>query len=438
MPARSRTLRRIVIRDPRPLPPFNEPARDLRVLNKPLWLHQRDVLAPYTREEREILSIEAMPADRVESIVYRDNLFFDQAFIDAFLQKARALGKACRVAFSPNDPSIKVHALPLQNGIRPEKGFAEGDLLVADLWYFPYGREPNPRPLIIDTQSREIGYYNVPKYMAPAQGDLTYQVPLRAFLSIEHWVHLFLANTTFGVFADGARAEKSIEHVGFKLKVLFDAMVQRRQVLSSSRLVKVGKNTHIDPTAIIHGPTVIGNNVTIGPGAVIDNCIIGNNVNIAQGCQVMLSVVGEGCFLPFRAALFMTTLMENSMVAQNTCLQMCVVGRDTFIGAGTTFTDFNMVPKPIRTHYRDQLVEVGLPVIGGCVGHNCRLGSGLVIFPARMIESDVLLLGSRTERVITHNVSYEQSDHLNLPDGAALHPPQYRPEALEPLMQPAW
>src|SRR5450759_6011 len=165
MPAKTRSLRRIVIRDLRPLPPFNEPARDLRVLNKPLWLMQRDVLAPYTREEREISSIEAMPADRVESIVYRDNLFFDQAFIDHFLKRARELGKACRVAFSPNDPAIKVHALPLQNGIRLEKGFAEGDLLVADMWYFPYGREPSPRPLVIDTQAREIGYYNVPKYM---------------------------------------------------------------------------------------------------------------------------------------------------------------------------------------------------------------------------------------------------------------------------------
>ena len=29
--------------------------------------------------------------------------------------------------------------------------------------------------------------------------------------------------------------------------------------------------------------------------------------------------VGDGAFLPFRASLFMTTLMDNSMLAQNTC-----------------------------------------------------------------------------------------------------------------------
>ncbi len=425
MTDKERTLRRLIIHDAHCLPPFNEPARDLRVLNKPLWLLQRDVLSPYTREEREITSIEAMPNDRVESIVYRDNLFFDQSFIDHFVQRARALGKACRVAFSPNDMAIKTHALPLQTGIRLERGFTEGELLVADLWYFPHGKEPNPRPLVVDTLAKEIGYYNVPKYMAPNQGDLTYWVPRRAFLSIEHWIHLFLANTTFGVFSEGARAEKEIERTLPKLRLLWSAFVQRKKVISSRALVKIGKDVRIDPTAVIHGPTTIGNNVFIGPGAVIDNCVIGNNVSVAQGCQLMLSVVGDGCFLPFRASLFMTTLMENSMVAQNTCLQMCVVGRDTFIGAGSTFTDFNLLPRPIKTWWRDQLVELGLPVIGGCVGHNCRLGSGLIIFPARTIESDVILVGSRQQKVITHNVAYADSDHHTLPRGTELHPPQY-------------
>ena len=152
-------------------------------------------------------------------------------------------------------------------------------------------------------------------------------------------------------------------------------------MLSHSQVVKLGKDVRIDPSAVIRGPTTIGDNVFIGPGAVIDNSIIGSNVSIGQGCQVMLSVVGDGSFLPFRASLFMTTLMENSMVAQNTCLQMCVVGRDSFIGAGSTFTDFNLVPRPIKTFYRINWWRLDLPVIGGCVGHNCRLGVGADHFP---------------------------------------------------------
>ena len=64
----------------------------------------------------------------------------------------------------------------------------------------------------------------------------------------------------------------------------------------------------------------------------------------------MLSVVGDGSFLPFRASLYRSVLMEGCMVAQNSCLQMCVVGRGSFVGAGNTFTDFLLVDKPMRSH----------------------------------------------------------------------------------------
>ena len=163
----------------------------------------------------------------------------------------------------------------------------------------------------------------------------------------------------------------------------------------------------------------------IEAGAVITNSIIGNNVTIGQGAQVMASVVSDGCYLPFRSSAFMTTLFENAMVAQNACLQLCVIGRNTFIGADNTFTDFNLLGKPIRTMHNGELQEVGLPVLGGCVGNNCRIGSGHVIYPARTIESDVVLIAKPGRRVITKNVAYDESDHHGWP--GELHQPQYQP-----------
>lgn len=413
-------MRKIIIRDRRKLAPFNEPARELRVLNKPLWLHQRDVLAQYCKEEREVDSLEEVPGDRVETIVFRDNLFFDQGSIDQFVSEAQKLGKACRAVFSLDDKSILVHALPLQRGIR-----REGNYYVADLWYFPYGIEEAARPLVMDTGAREKGYYRVPSYMANKEGDLTYWVPLRGFLSIEHWVHLYVANCVFGLFARGARFEASMSSTLAKLRLLLRGMWERRQVLQSSMAVTVGKNTFIDPSAKILGPTTIGENCNIGAGAVIDNCVIGNGVTVGQGCQLMLSVVSDRSFLPFNVALFMTTIMENSIVAQNTCLQMCVIGRDTFIGANSVFTDYNVFARAVKVFYRDQLVETNMPVLGGCVGHHCRLGSGLIIYPARMIESDSILFASEQRRIIAKNVAYEDSDHLKLKDGEKLHSRDY-------------
>ncbi len=405
---------KIILHAPRPIPPFNEPARDLRIQNKPLWLNQRDILAPYVTREMELPAGAHVPVTREPMIVYRDNLYFDHDYIRAFMAAARRTKGACRAAFSAPDPAFREHALPLSTSYTPA-----GNLYLADLWYYPAGPEPDAEPLVIDLQSREIGYYHVPTYMAGETGDLVFQVPLRALIAIDSWVHIFMADVVFGLFSRGARFEDRLKRdLGYKLRILGRALYEGRQVLECSELVRVGHNCVVDPRAIIHGPTIIGDNVTIGAGAIIENCIIGNNVNISQDCQIMLSVVGDGTFLPFRGALFMTTLMENAMVAQNACLQMCVIGRNSFIGAGTTFTDYNLTPTPIHAlDGKGRLSISNRPVMGGCVGHNCRLGSGLVVYPARTIESDVVLFAMKERRVIDHDIHFEDSDHHRLKDG---------------------
>ena len=83
-------MRKLILRDERHVPPFNEEARDLRVNNKPLWLNQRDALARYaTHEAPPVADFNALPRDGVETLVYRDNLFFDERYIDAFMSEAR-------------------------------------------------------------------------------------------------------------------------------------------------------------------------------------------------------------------------------------------------------------------------------------------------------------------------------------------------------------
>jgi len=399
---------KIILQAPKPIPPFNEPARDLRIQNVPLWLWQRNLLAPHVTREMEIPANARLPLLREPILVYRDNLFFDETYINEFVAQAKRRKRPVRAAFSIDDPAFREHALPLSTSYTPA-----GNLYLADLWYYPNGPEADVDPLVIDMQAQEVGYYHVPSYMAGERGDLVYQVPLRAMMAIDCWTHIFIADGVFGLFARGARFEDRLKKdLAFKLDLLATAVLEGRQLLACSKLVRIGKNCVIDPHAVIHGPTTIGDNVTVGAGAVIENCIIGNNVNVSQDVQLMLSVVGDGTFLPFRAALFMTTIMDNSMVAQNTCLQMCVVGRNTFIGAGSTFTDYNLIPAPIKAiDGRDELKVTNRPVLGGAVGHNCRLGAGMIVYPARTIESDVVLAASKERRVIDKDIKYEDSDH---------------------------
>ena len=442
-------MQRIIIRERSNIPPFAEPARELRILNKPLWLLQRDLLKAYCKGSIEIDTIaeldEKAPPDDEELLVYRDNLFFNAALIDAFIAQARTAARPCQLAFSLSDPSIARHATQLSTGFSRRDGVAflkdgeeqRGDLRVAELYYFPAGRRGEPTPLMIDTQSQEMGYYHIPSYMA-SQGDLTYQIPLRACLSIESWIHIFMANVVMGVFAMAAAQDVKMGKARLKdvlrwsgadwrtfvdkLKFSTSAIWQRlnpfeeswrNHFLASRALVKVGKRCSIDPTAVIHGPTVIGDDVYIGPGVVIANSIIGNNVNVMQGDQVMMSVVSDRCFLPFNAGLFMTTLMENSMVAQNSTLQLTVVGRNTFIGANNCFTDFNLQNEPIKVMHNGQPVEVNMPVLGSAVGHNVKLGSGFVVYPGRMIESNTVIIFDDEGSVIRRTVPGHDLDDID-------------------------
>lgn len=434
-------MERIIIRDRTLIPPFSEPARELRILNKPLWLLQRDLLKNYCKGSIEINSIDELaqskPDDSEELLVYRDNLYFNAALIDEFICRARAAGRPCQIAFTLDDRSIDRHAMQLCSGIvqRDDALYIHngqeqrGAVRVAELYYFPAGRREPPIPLVIETLSHEMGYYRIPSYMAH-KGDLTYQIPIRAFLSIENWLHVFMANVLMGVFSMAAAQDKKmsqarlanirnwqpgewrifLEKLGFSLATLWQQLNPfeapwRNHFLASKALVKVGKRCSIDPTAIIHGPTIIGDDVYIGPGVVIANSIIGNGVNIMQGAQIMLSVVSDRCFLPFNAGLFMTTLMENSMVAQNSTLQLCVVGRNTFIGANNCFTDFNLQNEPIKVVHQGKLVEVNMPVLGSAVGHNVKIGSGFIVYPGRMIESNAVIIFDNDMNLIRTTVT---------------------------------
>jgi carbonic anhydrase/acetyltransferase-like protein (isoleucine patch superfamily) len=416
---------RYLIEDKRHVPPFNEPASQLTIGLTPLNLHQENLIQNFFGASiqlgRTLQGREELVYVTGEAIVYRDNLWFDNEFFTYFIEEARKTGRACRASFPASDKAFHTYTVPLTKNfelaLSPD---GKSTLFLVDLWYFPNGYTPDVVPVVVPSDAREIGFYSVPDFMTMRQGDLTHYAPMRAIISIESWVHVYFASIIFSNFGRAGRVDAMIERSVFaKLRFLWRAVLEQRQILQSSAAVEIGRDCSIDPSATITGPAKIGNNVSIGAGVVIDNCTIGDNVTIDAGCVLMMSTVGNNCFLPFRAALYLTSVMENSIIAQNTCLQMCVVGRNSFIGAGSTFTDFNLLAqKPIRAANSDgELQSVGQIVLGSAVGHNCRIGSGMVVFPGRMIESDVVLVASAERRVIARNVTYEESDHHTVREG---------------------
>ncbi|MDZ4764573.1 MAG: multidrug transporter [Chloroflexota bacterium] len=418
-------MQRYVIEDTRHIPPFNQPASSLTIGTQPLKLHHEEICLQYFKKPLDLGGTlqrrEPLDGVRGQALVYRDSLYFDIEFLKTFMDRAFASKRACRAAFRMDDPAFRAYALPLARGFERAE-LADGTpIALCDLWYFPNGFTPDIAPVVISSDAQEMGFYSVPDFMTMEQGSLTHYGSERAVLSIESWVHVYFTSIIYGMFGRAARFLTHVKtHNFFSLRLLWNAALEQRQLLSTSKVVTVGKGTVIHPSAIITGPATIGDNCHIGPGVLIDNCTIGDGVTIDDGCMMMFSTVASGCFLPFRAALYLTAVMENTIIAQNTCLQMCVVGRNSFVGAGNTFTDFNLVEqKPIRAANIDGVLEdVGQVVLGSAVGHNCRIGSGMVMFPGRMIESDVVLIASPQRRVVSRNVTFEESDHHFIGGGA--------------------
>lgn len=411
-------MRRYVIEDSRHVPPFNQPASLLTIGIKNLKLHHEEVLMRCLKSAPDLGGTFTSTSDLISvrgpAIVYRDSIWFDDEFFDYFMRAALQTRQACRAAFYADDPAYKSYTLPLARGFERSVDANGKAIYLADVWYFPGDFTLDVLPIVVPGDSEEMGFYSVPDFMTMEQGDLTHYAPARAIVSIESWVHVYFASIIYGMFARGSRFDRYVKtHNLYTLKLLWKAMIEQKQLLSTSEVVKVGKGTNIHPTAVITGPAYIGENCNIGPGVMIDNCTIGDNVTLDDGCVLMMSTVGNGCFLPFRSALYLTAVMENTIIAQNTCLQMCVIGRNSFVGAGSTFTDFNLLEqKPIRAVNIDgDLMDVGQVVLGSAVGHNCRIGSGMVMFPGRMIESDVVMVASPQRRVISRSVTYEESDH---------------------------
>lgn len=91
--------------------------------------------------------------------------------------------------------------------------------------------------------------------------------------------------------ADGAKIIGNVE-IGADSSVWYNAVIR-----GDSNSIVIGKHTNIQDNAVLHTShnyaLKIGDNVTIGHGAIVHGCTIGNNVLIGMGAIVLDGVVIE-------------------------------------------------------------------------------------------------------------------------------------------------
>ena len=129
-------IRRFILETKQVIHPFESPASKLPVLNKTIFEHQEDVFRHLKIKEKPLFisSLEEIIPSISQSLVYRDDIYFNKELVLEFLNKASAIGKPARLAFLDTDPCFSVHTCYPQHTMEHV-----GNLYMGDFFFFPAG-----------------------------------------------------------------------------------------------------------------------------------------------------------------------------------------------------------------------------------------------------------------------------------------------------------
>lgn len=411
-------IRRYILQTKQVIHPFELPASKLPVLNKTIFEHQEDVFTHLKIKEKPffISSLEEVIPSTSQTLVYRDDIYFNKELVLEFLNKASATGKPARLAFLDTDPCFSVHTCYPQYNMEHV-----GNLYMGDIFFFPAEAQERDSipimrdfiPIIIDTESRSLSCFSMPSLelgsgqkilnnpLATAP-PLQLQVPRLSYIAIKHWTQLLFANFTSGICCQIRQLSVEIQNQNVVLRKI-------RSYFSKHRgPIHIGRDCQIDPTATIIGPTTIGDGVVIGPNVTIVAGYVGDHAVLEPSCTVWFGVLGARSSLLANRNIVMSCVMNDSII--NTDIRFSIVGNNSFLGAGSHITDCilrdvddgdPMINAPmVKVIAGEEIVNSGYYILGPAIGNRVKIGSGVIVYPGRVIKSDSLVLPDQGYNII--------------------------------------
>ena len=117
--------------------------------------------------------------------------------------------------------------------------------------------------------------------------------------------------------AEGAKIIGNVK-IGEDSSVWYNAVIR-----GDSNSIAIGRNTNVQDNAVLHTShsheLSIGDNVTIGHGAIVHGCTIGNNVLVGMGAIVLDgAIIEDNCIIGAGALVTQNKKMpEGSLVLGN-------------------------------------------------------------------------------------------------------------------------
>lgn len=177
----------------------------------------------------------------------------------------------------------------------------------------------------------------------------------------------------------------------FGLDLLFEDREPRRDIAHSAR---------VHPDAILKGTVILGENVVVESGAVLDNVRIGPDTTIKEHSYVLKSVLGPRCSVGplgyVKGAVLGTksrvgtpgefpvaVAFGNAGYGHHCHAGMAVYGEGSGLMAGAIVTANR--EDAVKMRIDGKLMDTGWKNLGAFIGDHCRINAGATVMPGRKI-----------------------------------------------------
>lgn len=384
-------MRAYVVRSNRRISPFGDLARDMPVGTVSLSEWIGNLFKKFGLEVVEVDRLEDIPGGEPRLVTY-DNVFFTRRVLKSFLERWRARTYASSRLALPLASTLIETFSALQNFER------DAQHALFDFWGLASnGMISEATPLEVLYKEKVLDY-RTPEYLT---GIKQWKHPITSSICfhVRHWLHVLQINR----LAIQVRwVDEVLAHPIWSASVLVRALWPERGRLLwrvARRMNRIGKNVDIHPTARIEG-SFIGDNVTIGPQALVRASIIGAGSLLEERVNVAYSVVGARNFVSKNSVVYASASMDDANLGM-IGMQMCLVGKRAALTPRATPTDV-LPGSARRLKVKDDgaLVEIDLPLLGSCFGHDTYIGADLYIAPGRELPNGVRI-GPAPERVLS-------------------------------------
>ena len=173
------------------------------------------------------------------------------------------------------------------------------------------------------------------------------------------------------------KGEIEIKH---KNETLKDATVVFASSSFLSNEIELGKNTVVEPGALLK-----------------EGCLIGDLTEVRQGAYMRgACLVGNRCVVGHTTEMKNSVMIDDSKAGHFAYIGDSILGNRVNLGAGTKLANLKIVASTIVLKIEKQKYETGLRKFGAIIGDNSETGCNTVTVPGTILGSDSMVFPNTT------------------------------------------